>query len=223
MTVPLLHYEGTGKSPPRIGLAHPSICPYGAFETKDGQLVLIAIQNEREWAASPSISWMRPTCRARRLPHQQRSRGATADGRCAYRRRLRRADAGGVRGEAPPRHTAYGFVNDCEGLRTHPALRRVVVETPKGPVAIGARRRCCPTGRGRWGRCRASASIRRRSGRNSVGKQDLGGKAFPPNPTFAFCKSGERARGRSRLTDIDEGSGENTFSPAFPHSASREP
>src|SRR3954454_23820401 len=51
MSVPLLQYEGTGKNPPRIGLAHPSICPYGAFETRDGQLVLIAIQNEREWAS----------------------------------------------------------------------------------------------------------------------------------------------------------------------------
>ena len=37
MTVPLLQYEGTGKNPPRIGLAHPSICPYGAFETADGR------------------------------------------------------------------------------------------------------------------------------------------------------------------------------------------
>ena len=51
MTVPLLQYEGTGKNPPRIGLAHPSICPYGAFQTKDGHDVLIAIQNEREWAS----------------------------------------------------------------------------------------------------------------------------------------------------------------------------
>src|SRR5215212_2697614 len=51
MTVPLLQFEGTGKEPPRIGLAHPSICPYGAFPTRDGALVLISIQNEREWAA----------------------------------------------------------------------------------------------------------------------------------------------------------------------------
>ncbi|MFO0200016.1 MAG: CaiB/BaiF CoA transferase family protein, partial [Alphaproteobacteria bacterium] len=45
MTVPLLQYEGTGRNPPRIGMAHPSICPYGAFTTKDGADVLIAIQN----------------------------------------------------------------------------------------------------------------------------------------------------------------------------------
>ncbi len=49
MNVPLLYFEGTGKAPQRMGLAHPSICPYGAFATKDGALVLISIQNEREW------------------------------------------------------------------------------------------------------------------------------------------------------------------------------
>src|SRR6201996_5362958 len=49
MNVPLLFFEGTGKAPERLGLAHPSICPYGAFATSDGALVLISIQNEREW------------------------------------------------------------------------------------------------------------------------------------------------------------------------------
>src|ERR1700687_781967 len=49
MNVPLLYYEGTGQAPARLGLAHPSICPYGAFETADHALVLISIQNEREW------------------------------------------------------------------------------------------------------------------------------------------------------------------------------
>jgi len=49
MNAPLLIYEGTGKPPARMGLAHPSICPYGAFATADGSLVLISIQNEREW------------------------------------------------------------------------------------------------------------------------------------------------------------------------------
>jgi itaconate CoA-transferase len=47
MNVPLLYFEGTGKAVERVGLAHPSICPYGAFETADGKLVLISIQNER--------------------------------------------------------------------------------------------------------------------------------------------------------------------------------
>ena len=33
MTVPLLHHEG-GQSPQRLGLAHPSIAPYGVFKIK---------------------------------------------------------------------------------------------------------------------------------------------------------------------------------------------
>src|SRR4029077_13024534 len=48
MTVPLLHHEG-GKTPQRIGLAHPSISPYGVFKSRDGVDVLISIQNDREW------------------------------------------------------------------------------------------------------------------------------------------------------------------------------
>lgn len=34
----------------RMGLSHPAICPYDAFPTRDGQ-VLIGVQNERGWAA----------------------------------------------------------------------------------------------------------------------------------------------------------------------------
>jgi len=48
MTVPLLQHEG-GQTPERVGLAHPSISPYGVFKSKDGADVLISIQNDREW------------------------------------------------------------------------------------------------------------------------------------------------------------------------------
>src|ERR1700752_4801879 len=46
--VPLLNSEA-GHPPQRIGLAHPSIAPYGVFRSKDGKDILISIQNEREW------------------------------------------------------------------------------------------------------------------------------------------------------------------------------
>ncbi|HXW26946.1 MAG TPA: CaiB/BaiF CoA-transferase family protein, partial [Xanthobacteraceae bacterium] len=48
MTVPLLQQEG-GQAPRRLGLAHPSIAPYGVFRTRDGVDVLISIQSDREW------------------------------------------------------------------------------------------------------------------------------------------------------------------------------
>jgi crotonobetainyl-CoA:carnitine CoA-transferase CaiB-like acyl-CoA transferase len=46
------------------------------------------------------------------------------------------------RGEAAERlraaNTAFGFVNDVAAFSRHPALRRVTVETPNGPVSIAA-------------------------------------------------------------------------------------
>jgi itaconate CoA-transferase len=139
MTVPLLQYEGTGHNPPRIGLAHPSICPYGAFGTKDGQLVLISIQNEREWALFCAHFLDEPELPRREGFRNNNERVANRPAVDAHIGRMfasltREACAAKLRSA----NTAYGFVNDCEGLRNHPALRRVPVETPEGPVAIGA-------------------------------------------------------------------------------------
>ncbi|NKB64294.1 MAG: CoA transferase [Gammaproteobacteria bacterium] len=50
MTVPLLHYDYGDKAPKRVGLHHPSIAPYGGYQTRGGEIVIVAIQNEREWA-----------------------------------------------------------------------------------------------------------------------------------------------------------------------------
>src|SRR5690606_38914744 len=41
-------YRYGAREPRRVGLAHPSIAPYGVFETRDGN-ILISIQNERDW------------------------------------------------------------------------------------------------------------------------------------------------------------------------------
>src|SRR5919199_5072025 len=49
MAVPLLHFDYGGKAPSRVGLAHPSIAPYGAFAASDGKEIVVSIQNEREW------------------------------------------------------------------------------------------------------------------------------------------------------------------------------
>ena len=49
MNVPYLTRRYGGRNRAGMGLAHPSIAPYGVFSTSDGE-VLIAIQNEREWA-----------------------------------------------------------------------------------------------------------------------------------------------------------------------------
>jgi len=50
MAVPLLHQIYSHKAPARVGLQHPSIAPYGGFRCADGEMLLISVQNNREFA-----------------------------------------------------------------------------------------------------------------------------------------------------------------------------
>ena len=46
-----LYYAYRGAPPPpRTGAAHATIYPYGPFKAGDGRLVMLGLQNEREWA-----------------------------------------------------------------------------------------------------------------------------------------------------------------------------
>lgn len=139
MNVPLLFYEGTGKAPPRLGLAHPSISPYGAFATKDGALVLISIQNEREWADFCARFLLQPE-----LPQREgfQTNVIRVANRAVVDAHVAASFATLTRAEAAERlraaNTAYGFVNTVAEFAQHPALRRVTVQTPAGPVALAA-------------------------------------------------------------------------------------
>ncbi len=139
MTVPLLHYEADGKGPPRIGLNHPSIHPYGAYEPRGGGPVLFSIQNEREFgrlcadvlgdASLPDDP--RFESNVARLDHRAEfdeiiARVFTSIDRDELIRRLRAAKI------------AYGEVNDVAGLARHPALRRASIDIPGGTVDIVA-------------------------------------------------------------------------------------
>jgi itaconate CoA-transferase len=136
MNVPLLYFEGTGKAPARMGLAHPSICPYGAFATKDGALVLISIQNEREW-----ITFCASFLDAPDLPGQPgfESNNVRVANRAMVDERVGQTFAALTRDEAAAKlrksNTAYGFVNDLAALSHHPALRRTPVALPGGGIA----------------------------------------------------------------------------------------
>ncbi len=139
MNVPLLFFEGTGKAPERMGLAHPSICPYGAFPTRDGALVLISIQNEREWKDFCARFMLDPALPAR--PGFETNVVRVAN-RAEVDAHIATVFAALTRDEAAARlraaNTAYGFVNTVAEFSRHPALRRHVVETPNGPVAIAS-------------------------------------------------------------------------------------
>ncbi|MCW3476093.1 CaiB/BaiF CoA transferase family protein [Limobrevibacterium gyesilva] len=139
MNVPLLFYEGTGRAPERVGLAHPSICPYGAFATSDGALVLISIQNEREWADFCAHFLLEPD-----LPQRQgyETNVIRVANRTEVDAHVAAVFARLTRDQAAARlraaNTAYGFVNGVAEFARHPALRRAEIATPNGPVSIAA-------------------------------------------------------------------------------------
>ncbi|NNM72039.1 CaiB/BaiF CoA transferase family protein [Enterovirga aerilata] len=139
MNVPLLYFEGTGQAPKRVGLAHPSICPYGAFETADGSLVLISIQNEREWRlfcnevlGDPDLP-SRPGFESNNARVANRGEVDAVVG-SAFRAMMREEAAQRLN----TARTAFGFVNEVADLVRHPALRRAEVATPAGPASIVA-------------------------------------------------------------------------------------
>jgi len=139
MNVPLLYTEGTGRIPARLGLAHPSICPYGAFATADGALVLLAIQNEREWASFCAVFLDEAGLASKPGFDSNNARVANrpaVDGHIAGAFMRLSRDAAATRLRAA--NVAYGFVNDVPALAQHPALRRTKVQTPGGPAQIVA-------------------------------------------------------------------------------------
>jgi itaconate CoA-transferase len=137
MNVPLLQFVGSGTAPQRLGLAHPTICPYGAFTTADGAQVLISIQNEREWASFCAQFLGEPA-----LPLQPcfESNVARVANRPAVEARIAAAFAHLTREQAAFKlhaaNTAFGLLNDIAALAAHPALRRVAVGTPAGAARI---------------------------------------------------------------------------------------
>ena len=138
MTVPLLQHEG-GKTPQRIGLAHPSISPYGVFKSRDGADILISIQNDREWrvlaekvmgdtalAADPDFATN--VARVKRRPD--------TDGR--VQAAFGAMDVADLEEKLAGADIAYARVNDTGLLAKHPHLRRVTVGSPSGPISMPA-------------------------------------------------------------------------------------
>lgn len=143
MTVPLLHYDYARTVWPRVGLAHPTIAPYGAYEV-GGELgepkaILVGVQNDGEWRRFATQVLERPDLvdatdyATNMLRVQNRERldreikailaGLSAD---EVRQRMRTAQV------------AFAQVNGVEELTAHPHLRRISVPTAAGEVALVA-------------------------------------------------------------------------------------
>jgi itaconate CoA-transferase len=138
MTVPLLQYEG-GMPPKRIGLAHTSISPYGAFRTRDGIDILISIQNDREWRvlAEQVLGDAKLAADSNFATNVERvKRRSETDGRVA--RAFGAMESGALIAKLTVADIAFARVNEPKDLARHPHLRRVTIATPSGPVRYPA-------------------------------------------------------------------------------------
>lgn len=137
MNVPYLQYAYGGMEPPRNGLSHPTIAPYGVYACGDGGEVLFSIQNEREWLI---------LCREvlGRADIATDVRFISNSARVANREALNEVILG-VFGALPrdavaerlrQARIAYGRVSTMEDVTGHPQNRYIEVDTPTGPVRM---------------------------------------------------------------------------------------
>ncbi len=136
MTVPLLNHRA-GTPPHRVGLAHPSIAPYGLFTTADDRLLLLSVQSDREWRALAAALLGEPDLGVD-------PRFATNVARVANRRdtdavvqaAIGAHDAAAVTALLLAADIAFAQLNDLAGLDAHPHLREANVATPAGIIRL---------------------------------------------------------------------------------------
>jgi len=135
-----LYYAFDGAEPPqRTGAAHATIYPYGPFPAGDGRIVMLGLQNEREWQVFCARVLERPG-----LASDPRfaSNAARTVAREALRAIIVETFAGMTAEQVTARldqaQIANARVNTMDEVWAHPQLRARArwseVATPSGPV-----------------------------------------------------------------------------------------
>lgn len=137
MNVPYLQHHYGGRHIRRPGLHHPTIAPYGAYCCGDGKMLLISIQNEREWARLCAEVLDQPG-----LPDDPKFN--TNVNRVANRAALdeimnkvfARCSIDQIADRLQAAQIAFGRLNDMEEFTRHPQNRFVAVRTSAGDVQL---------------------------------------------------------------------------------------
>jgi itaconate CoA-transferase len=140
MSFPLYYaYEGAAP-PPRTGAAHATIYPYGPFVAGDGKVVMLGLQNDREWKVFCERVLLQPS-----LATEERFASNTrrVEARAALRALILEVFASLTAEQIVQRleaaQIANARVNDMHDVWRHAQLharnRFTEVQTPGGPVA----------------------------------------------------------------------------------------
>ena len=139
MSVPMLQHDYGGTGPNRVGLAHPSITPYGGFLTQDGATLVISVQNEREWRDLVTKVLNKPELasdpeyvdNSARMQHREQVDAIVQNVFAARSRKELEQQLGDAR-------IAFGAVNGLDDLSKHPQLRRIRVASETGEIDMPA-------------------------------------------------------------------------------------
>ena len=137
MNVPYLQTVYGKRKVKRAGLHHATIAPYGVYKCKQDELILISIQNEREWSSLCSLVLEKTDLieednfsnNNNRVINRNRLDQIINDvfgsmSRKDIIKRLRSADI------------AYGQLNTVEDLAKHPQSNFVSVKTSEGEISL---------------------------------------------------------------------------------------
>ncbi len=139
MGYPLYYAFDGAEAPPRSGAAHATIYPYGPFAAGDGKVVMLGLQNEREWVAFCAKVLLRPELSADpRYDSTARRSAARAELKVLIETVFAGLTAEAVEARLDAAGIGHARVNDMEELWNHPQLRArgrwTEVESPAGPL-----------------------------------------------------------------------------------------
>ena len=139
MSYPLYYAFEGASAPDRTGAAHATIYPYGPFAAGDGKIVMLGLQNEREWEAFCTRVLRRPELAAdpRFSANAQRHTNRSAL-QAIIVETFRTLTAAEVVALLDAAQIANARVNTMAELWTHPQLaarvRWAMVDSPVGPL-----------------------------------------------------------------------------------------
>ena len=137
MNVPYLQHHYGGREIRRPGLHHPTIAPYGAYRCGDDRMLLISIQNEREWLRLCSDVLDQPD-----LPQNPNfdSNVHRVENRASLDAIMNgvfsQYSIDEIAEKLQAAQMAFGRLNDMDVFTQHPQTRFVSVRTSAGDVQL---------------------------------------------------------------------------------------
>ncbi len=139
MSYPLYYAIDGAAPPPRSGAAHATIYPYGPFTAGDGKVVMLGLQNEREWAIFCEKVLLQPELIADpRYASNSKRTAARAEVKALVEQAFAALSSEQVVARLDAAGIANAHVNDMHDLWQHRQLqargRWVEIDSPAGPL-----------------------------------------------------------------------------------------